>query len=171
MNIDRYPFLKDFIMKNPPDFPVSDSCCTGAKKLTAHEIEKEFRPDLTVSGLRKAEGGVRATAYKSCFDEVWGGADRYRPVFWFKQRDKEIYERTFGIAHSDCYTVYGLKRTGCACCPFGRNFEKELEAAQKYEPKLYSAAVHVFGNSYEYTGKYREYVRMKKSAGKEKRKG
>ena len=163
MNINRHPFLKEFIMENPPDFQVSDGCCTGAKKLTSREVEKEFGPDLMISGVRKAEGGIRATAYKSCFDSVWCGADRYRPLFWFRQRDREIYERVFGIVHSDCYSVYGLGRTGCACCPFGRNFEKELEAARKYEPKLYAAAVRIFGNSYSYTMKYREYARSRNS--------
>ena len=54
--------------------------------------------------------------------------------------------------------MYGLTRTGCACCPFGRDFEAELTAAKEYEPKLYNAALHVFGPSYEYTRAYRAYA-------------
>ena len=107
-----------------------------------------------IQGVRKAEGGVRATAYRSYFDSVTGGPDQYRPIFWFRKADKEAYERVFGVSHSDCYAVYGLTRTGCACCPFGRDFEAELASARKYEPKLYAAAVRTFGESYRYTREY-----------------
>ena len=68
------------------------------------------------------------------------------------------------ITHSKCYTEYGLKRTGCAGCPFGRDFEQELDVIANYEPKLYKAVNNIFGDSYEYTRKYREFVkRMEES--------
>ena len=44
---------------------------------------------------------------------------------------------------------YGLKRTGCAGCPYGRNFEEELEIMQQHEPKLFKAVNFVFKDSYE----------------------
>lgn len=156
-NISRNKWLKEFMIENPPTFMISDGCCKGAKKQTARMVESEISPDLNVQGVRKGEGGTRATAYDSCFTEVVGGCDLFRPIYWFKKEDKESYEKTFDIKHSECYTKYGLKRTGCACCPFGRNFELELEMAKNYEPKLYKAAINVFGDSYEYTRKYVEY--------------
>ena len=156
MNIQRHRWLREFMAEHPPDFPISDGCCTGAKKASAHRIVREFQPDLNIQGLRKAEKGARAAVYKTCFDSVTGGPDLYRPIFWFRKADKEAYDRVF--IHSDCYTVYGLTRTGCACCPFGRDFEAELAAAKKYEPKLYHAAVRVFGPSYEYSRAYRAYA-------------
>lgn len=60
--------------------------------------------------------------------------------------------------HSKCYTEYGLKRTGCVGCPYGRDFENELEVVQKYEPKLYKAVCNIFKDSYEYTRKYKAFV-------------
>ena len=155
---------------NPPDFPISDGCCIGAKKASARRIVRDFQPDLNIQGLRKAEKGARAAVYKTCFDSVTGGPDLYRPIFWFRKEDKEAYDRVFGIVHSDCYTVYGLTRTGCACCPFGRGFEAELAAAREYEPKLYAAAVKVFGPSYAYTRAYRNYARARdRDAGHQER--
>ena len=65
--------------------------------------------------------------------------------------------------HSRCYTAYGLKRTGCAGCPFGRDFEYELEVIKEHEPKLYRAVNTIFGSSYEYTRKYREFAAQKKA--------
>lgn len=155
-NINRRLFLKEFIIANPPKFKISDKCCQKSKKDTANEFEKEFNPDLNVQGVRKAEGGQRATAYKSCFDDNSFGCSRMRPLFWFSNDDKNKYCDTFNVNHSECYTKYGLRRTGCACCPFGRDFEHELEVAKKYEPSLYNVAISIFGNSYEYTRKYFE---------------
>ena len=37
-------------------------------------VEKIINPDLSIQGVRKAEGGIRSTAYKSCFDEICGEA-------------------------------------------------------------------------------------------------
>lgn len=162
VNIEYHKWLKEFMVENPPDFPISDGCCRGAKKYTAHKVEREINPDLICQGVRKGEGGVRSTVYKSCFDKVYDGADIFRPIFWFQNKDKRNYEEVFQVKHSDCYEKYGLTRTGCACCPFGRNFEKELRAAELYEPNLYRAAINVFGKAYEYTRKYREFCEKKK---------
>ena len=103
------------------------------------------------------EGGVRATSYKSCFSEGDNGCDNYRPIFWYKDSDKKEYEEYYEVIHSKCYTEYGLPRTGCAGCPFGRNFENELKIIQEYEPKLYKAVTNIFKDSYEYTRKYYEF--------------
>ena len=165
MNIQRHRWLREFMAEHPPDFPISDGCCTGAKKASARRFVQEFHPDLNIQGLRRAENGARAAVYKTCFDSVIGGPDLYRPIFWFRKGDKDAYDRVFGIVHSDCYTLYGLTRTGCACCPFGRDFEAELTAAKEYEPKLYAAAVNVFGKSYEYTRAYRAYARARDKEG------
>ena len=54
-----------------------------------------------------------------------------------------------------------MTRTGCAGCPFGRDFEFELEIMGKYEPKLFRAVNIIFGSSYEYTRKYREFYERK----------
>lgn len=117
---------------------------------------------MNITGLRKAEGGLRATAYKNCFTENTGTHDEYRPLFWYTNSDKEDYEKNYNIVHSKCYTEYGLKRTGCAGCPFGRDFEQELSVIEQYEPKLFKAVNNIFGDSYEYTRKYKAfYEKMK----------
>lgn len=78
-------------------------------------------------------------------------------MFWYKNSDKRQYEEAFGVIHSKCYTEYGLERTGCAGCPFGKNFEFELEVIRRYEPKLFKAVNNIFGQSYEYTRKYKRF--------------
>lgn len=158
-NISYNKYLKEFMVANPPTFKISNKCCQYAKKDVVHKLIKEDKYDLHIVGVRKAEGGIRSTAYKSCFSENTSSADDYRPLFWYKNEDKDDYVATYAIEHSKCYTEYGLRRTGCAGCPFGKDFEFELEVIEKYEPKLFVAVNNIFGDSYEYTRKYREFCK------------
>ena len=157
-NISRNKLLKEFIIENPPWFPISKECCTGAKKKTAYLCDTEFDADMKITGERRSEGGARATANISCFTPPKKShIAAYRPLFFIDDADKAIYENHYCILHSDCYRVWGMKRTGCAGCPFGSNFETELKLIKHYEPKLYGAVSNIFKDSYEYTRKYREF--------------
>lgn len=140
-----------------------------AKKDPVHEFIKNNNFDLNCYGVRKAEGGVRSTAYKNCFtnNEANGNINEYRPIFWYKDFTKRVYESFFNIKHSKCYTEYGLKRTGCAGCPFNQEFEEELKIIDKYEPKLYKAVNNIFKDSYAYTRRYRAFVKENFKTNKE----
>lgn len=156
-NINWVSRLKEFIIKSPPDFKISQKCCLYAKKRPIKSFLEEYGFDLNCMGVRKAEGGARSTKYKSCFDDVFGGADNYRPLFWWLDADKELYRRHYGIVRSDCYEVWGMSRTGCAGCPFAKNFEDELEMIKLFEPKRYQAILACFGKSYDYTRSFLEF--------------
>lgn len=158
-NIARNKWLKEFLIENPPTFKISDKCCKYAKKEVKKRCNKENNYDLECIGVRKSEGGIRAISYKNCFSHYDNKIDEYRPLFFFKNNDKIDYENIFNIIHSKCYTEYGLTRTGCAGCPFGNDFEQKLDVLQKYEPKLYKACNNIFGESYEYTRKYRKFYK------------
>lgn len=152
--IKRYPYLKEFMIQNPPEFRISSKCCTYAKKKVASHFTKGKDYDLSCIGIRQSEGGVRAAAHTTCYTDAAKGMDSFRPVFWLRDRDKEEYCDYYGIHHRKCYTEYGLQRTGCFGCPFGKRFEDELSAIEQFEPKLLKAANNIFGESYEYTRKY-----------------
>lgn len=158
-NISRNKWLKEFLIANPPTFQISSKCCDKAKKDIVHKIIKVGNYDLDIVGVRKAEGGVRATAYKNCYTNDGKDVDEYRPVFWYTNDDKRCYEQHYGIVHSRCYSQYGLKRTGCVGCPCGRTLEYELEVFKVHEPQLHKAVCNVFKESYEYTRQYREFYR------------
>ena len=158
-NIQRNSWLKEFMIANPPTFKISDKCCHYTKKTVAKKFLEEGDFDLNITGVRKAEGGKRAAAFKDCFTPATEkkAIAQYRPIFKFKQDTKCQYEKHYGIKHSACYETWGFKRTGCAGCPLAKNFESELVAAEKYEPKLYQTLYEVFNASYEYTRKYRAF--------------
>ena len=153
LGITRNKGLKEFMINNNPKFNISNKCCKCAKKDILKDLLKQGY-DLNISGIRKSEGGVRSTAYKSCFD-TQDNYDNYRPIFWFTDKDKLEYRKIFNVINSKCYTVYGLKRTGCVGCPFSKNYKEELEIIKKYEPKLYKAVTNLFKDSYEYINKYK----------------
>ncbi len=162
-NIRRFSGLKEFLINSPPPFQVSAKCCYYSKKKAAVKILRQGAQDLNIVGIRKAEGGSRQ-AIKSCFADSFN-PPKFFPIFWYQDSDKAEYSRLFKIHHSDCYTVWGLRRTGCAGCPFNRRVNEELDVIRRFEPGMYQAAVHVFGESYEYTRRYREFVANMKSAG------
>ncbi len=94
-----------------------------------------------------------------CFQEPTASSPvaKYRPIFWFTDEDKAVYEDWASIRHSDCYEKWGMKRPGCACCPFNSKFEEDLAIVAREEPKLYALANHVFGKSYAYMRAYRQF--------------
>lgn len=167
-NINHIPYLKEFMVSNPPKFKISPKCCDHGKKKPAEWFRKTNEIDLTLIGVRKFEGGARSVAYKSCLVDGAHGLQHF-PLFWFKDEDKKAYEEACGIVHSDAYTVYGCKRTGCAGCPFGSKFEDELKMLEEHEPKLAMAVKNIFGPSYEYTRAYRKF-REERKAEEEKKK-
>ena len=158
-NISRSAFLKEFLIANPPKFRISDECCNKAKKSIAHDALKSGEYKMNCTGVRRCENGVRSTIYHNCFTPADDQNDiaNYRPLFFMNDEDKAIYEQNFDVSHSCCYTQYGLKRTGCAGCPFGSRFEEELDILKQHEPKLYKAVNNIFGQSYEYTRAYRKF--------------
>lgn len=155
-NIKKASWLKPFMIANPPDFKISNYCCIHAKKNLSKEWKKTHSIDLQCVGIRKAEGGARATI-KTCFTEKDGETDEFRPVFWFCKNDKEVYNQFYGIELSECYTVYNVKRTGCTGCPFANEWKKEVEIIDTYEPKFSKAVRNIFKESYDYTLKYEAY--------------
>ena len=162
--------LKEFLQTFQPDFSISPKCCDYAKKRVSARVIKQIGATLKCVGMRKSESGIRSIMLKSCFSEGKNGeADNFRPIFWFTDSDKDEYEKFCEIRHSDCYTKWGFKRTGCACCPFGSGFEEELEVVRREEPALYNLANKVFGQSYEYTRRYRQFKESLKRERRRKR--
>lgn len=159
-NITNNKYLREFLIDNPPKFKISNKCCTYAKKKPSERTQKVGNYDLIITGVRRVEGVNRRIAYKNCFTK---GDDRdtYRPIFWFMDEDKEEYCEYYGVRHSDCYTQYGMTRTGCVGCPYARALDFEKEVMETYEPNLYKVAMMVFKDAYEYTQAYKEYVNKK----------
>jgi 3'-phosphoadenosine 5'-phosphosulfate sulfotransferase (PAPS reductase)/FAD synthetase len=164
--IAQNTWLKEFMIQNPPTFPVSAICCKYAKKDVSKKYIKEHDIDLVIMGIRKAEGGIRATAYKTCYSMNDSGVDYHRPIFFYSDETKRNYEEWFGVIHSKCYTDYGMTRTGCAGRPLNMKVSEDVRIVNEHEPKLYGAINKIFSDTYEYTRKYREFQKMMKEQSK-----
>lgn len=151
-NINWNKGFKEKLMEEKLSFRVSAMCCTFSKKKPLTDYQKKVHCDLLITGERKAEGGARTGRHTSCFETKSNGLDHYMPLWFWNDDTKHYYVESENILHSDCYTVYGMKRTGCVGCPFGRNVAHELRVISKYEPKLYKLVWSVFGKAYEYQG-------------------
>lgn len=163
LRIDYNKWLKEFLIENNPDIEISAMCCVYSKKDPANKFCRDMNADLECVGVRKAEGGIRATAYSTCFDDYGDPSkmNKFRPIWYFTDEDKRDYEELFEIVHSRCYTEYGLRRTGCVGCPFSRDALNDLEKIKHFEPKLYAACIKIFGGGYEMTRKYRQFAAAK----------
>ena len=166
--VSSHAYLKQYMMRTPPTFMVSSKCCNEAKKKVAHAAVKKYGIDLQMNGQRRAEGGIRSTAYSSCFSPTSkDGCASYRPLFFWSDADKLQYKEWRSIRYSDCYEVWGFQRTGCLGCPCASKAEQELTVAQQYEPNKVKAAYAIFGQSYEYRRKYNEFKEEMKRLKKE----
>lgn len=160
-NISRNTWLKEFLIKNPPTFQISPKCCDGAKKNTADIYIKEYSPDLMLMGIRKSESVQRASTYHSqLYHSTKHGIRYFLPILFFTISDRQIYETAFNLQHSNCYTQYGLSRTGCVGCPYGREYQRARALVEKYEPKLSKAITNMWQEVYDYTDKYHEFQRI-----------
>ena len=76
------------------------------------------------------------------------------PLYYWDNETKDYYIKSEGIVRSDCYEVWGMKRTGCVGCPFGKDIVQELKLMKQYEPNMYKACMNVFGDSYRMIDEY-----------------
>lgn len=152
-NISWNKGLKEFLHTVQPRIFFSAKCCAMSKKRPLTAYQKAKACDLYITGERKSEGGVRAGGHKSCFEQKQG-IDHYMPLYFWNNSTKAWYKEDEGIHYSDCYEIWGMKRTGCVGCPFNSRVGEELKLLQKYEPNLYRACMNVFGESYRLMDKF-----------------
>lgn len=168
--INSSKYMRDFIGEYPPDFMISAKCCDYCKKQLAHSVQKEY--EMIITGERRDEGGMRSVPRKDntalCFTETSNGQYRLRPLYYVSDKDKVWYKEYYGIKYSDAYEVYGLTRTGCCGCPISYKATDDLELIRPYEPNVVKAAWNIFGKSYEYRKKYKDYKESRKEQEREK---
>lgn len=142
-------WLRNELSNNGLNFKIANKCCEYLKKKPVYEYNKSNKIKLSIIGIRKAEGGAREEVYKGCvFRDKTHKDIKYFPLFWFTNEDMEQIIKAKNVELCDAYTKYGLNRTGCVGCPFGRDCNKELEIVKQYEPNKYVACVNLFKNSY-----------------------
>lgn len=126
------------------EIKIANKCCQYMKKYPFKDFAKENDMNGAYSGVRVAEGGARAMAYKTCTVVKTEGGKKYLtslPIYDWSDEIVEDFIEYFNIKLSDAYGSYGCTRTGCIGCPYARDLKFELKMLYDYEPLKYKAVM------------------------------
>lgn len=140
---------KDFHLLHPNfDIKSSEICCIFLKKKPFKKYMKETGGEGYFTGERVAEGGVRAfnaelrvKEGKPICTRLSGKYIVKSPIIDWSDEMVEEFIKKENVPLSEAYTKYGMKRTGCCCCPFSKNLVEDLKILYEYEPQKYKASM------------------------------
>lgn len=124
----KYQFSENFQIK------VSNKCCYKLKKEPAERWAKENEKNITITGMRSGEGGLRTTL-KGCavFDE--GKLKKFHPLQPVEESFIDWFIQEYEIELCELYyPPYNFKRTGCKGCPYNIELQKQLDLMKYYLP-------------------------------------
>ena len=124
------------------EFKISSNCCNYLKKYPVADYLKDHQMRGYFNGMRVAEGGARSLSLTSCVRiERKRGEEFYfsSPIFDWSNEIVELFIKKYKIKLSDAYEKYGMDRTGCMGCPYGKYVKQELKILHDYEPNKYKA--------------------------------
>ena len=125
----RYQFSDDFGIK------VSQYCCHKLKKEPAKKWSKENKRPITITGMRREEGGQRTTLSCILTDKKTGKVIKFHPLAVVNDEWEDWLIQKEGIVLCELYyDPYNFKRTGCAGCPFNIRLQDQLNIMDKYLP-------------------------------------
>ena len=124
----RYQFSDGFGMK------VSDQCCLRLKKEPAKKWAKENNRPITITGMRREEGGQRRSLGCVITDKR-GKVAKFHPLAPVSEGWEDWIVKEHGIGLCELYgEPYNFERTGCKGCPFSRNLADQLTIMERYLP-------------------------------------
>ena len=124
----RYQFTKEFNLK------VSNRCCFELKKIPVHKWQKENNRTITITGMRKEEGGTRNKLTCIITDDK-GKVTHFHPLAVVNDEWENWLVERESIALCPLYCQpYNFKRTGCAGCPYNLNLQEDLETMERLLP-------------------------------------
>lgn len=144
----RFQFKKNYNLK------ISDKCCYKLKKEIAEKYQKESGRTITITGMRKEEGGQRASINCIVTDKD-NKLIKFHPLLVVsKEFELEFVERERERVCELYKPPFNFKRTGCVACPYALNIQEELDRLYKYLPNEYYKAINLWKPVYD------EYIRL-----------
>ena len=127
-NCLRYQFINDFKIH------CSDKCCYKMKKEPIARWQKESGKSITITGMRKQEGGNRdkITCIVTDKDKK---VVKFHPLSVVSEEWEEWFINKYNIELCKLYLPpFNFKRTGCKGCPFALELQQQLDIMSKYLP-------------------------------------
>lgn len=122
-------------MENSCQLKISDSCCHELKKVPIHKWEKQNNRFVTITGMRKEEGGTRKLINGCVLTDKNGKIKKFHPLLVVDDEWENWFIKEYEINVCDLYKPpYNFKRTGCVGCPFSLDLAEQLEIMDRYLP-------------------------------------
>jgi len=127
------PKILQFQFNEPLPYKMSDKCCYKMKKEPFKKYEKETGRVIGLTGMRRAEKGLRENI--NCLVFSRGSLHRFHPLA--PCTDDFIEQLIDEYAIPLCrlyYSPFNFKRTGCKGCPYNIHLQEELDILEKFLP-------------------------------------
>lgn len=125
----RYQFEDGFNLK------VSDKCCLNLKKKPIAKWQAENGKSITMTGMRRSEGGLRASIKGCILTDGKGNLIKFHPLLVVSDEFEEWLIEKEGIKLCKLYyPPFNFKRTGCKGCPFSLDLQEQLTTMLLYMP-------------------------------------
>lgn len=161
-NINKYGYLKEFIMNNPPTFKISDKCCKEVIKKPLHKYATNNEFDIVLYDSINTSGSIKNKRSNQFIKANFINRkyDQYMPIYNLSQSDIVEYKRFYDLKFSDSYEVYHNNGGICIGCPYGGYYGivQDIRMAERFAQGPGMLAKKVFEKSYEYTKEYTKFA-------------
>lgn len=114
---------------------ISDRCCFEFKKKPAVEYGKKFGKSITITGIMRADEGLRSNINCILLDKN-NKLKKFHPMAPLNPDFEKWYIETRNIKLCELYyPPYNFLGTGCKGCPFNPNLEEDLFTLGQLLPK------------------------------------
>ena len=125
----RYQFTDDFKLK------VGDRCCYNLKKKPIKKWEKKNNRFIAMTGMRREEGGQRASIKGCVLTDKKGNLKKFHPLLVVSEEWEDWFVKENNIQLAELYyPPFNFKRTGCKGCPFSLDLQEQLTLMELYLP-------------------------------------
>ena len=150
----RCPKSLQYQFTNAFELHCSDKCCLKLKKEPFKQWQLDNNKTITLTGMRKEEGGKRASINCVVFDKD-NHLKKFHPLLVVSNEwEDEFIKRNNVKLCKLYYPPYNFKRTGCRCCPFSITLQDELNQLWKLSPMEYKASINLWKPVFD------EYIRI-----------
>lgn len=156
------PKKLQFMFDAPLPFKISDKCCFEMKKKPFAEYEKDTGRLIGLTGMRRAEGGLRGKL--DCLIFQKSGLHRFHPLAPCNNAFIDNFIKRYDIQLSKLYyPPFNFSRTGCVGCPYNIKLQEELDILEEVLPTEFKRAYFLWGKVYNFYKKINYRLKEKES--------
>ena len=113
----------------------SNLCCNELKKKPIHKWQKETKRSISITGMRKEEGGNRAGIKGCILTNKKGNIVKFHPLLVVNDDFENWFIEKNNIKLCKLYREpFNFKRTGCVGCPYSLDLQEQLDTMAMFLP-------------------------------------